>query len=320
MLFKQISYLLLSIIFYTGCSAVYKTQGQYFLETKQYKAGLEAFEKNVQNYPDDANVNYYLGRFYLAENQPEVSIRYLKRSSQLNPTNADTYFWSGVAYSQIKQPKLERRQYLKALSLDTQHLQARIYLAHNQFEKKEFTAALENYNMVLLIQPNHPDALYNRTVILKRLGKKSQERDALKQYLAAYPSGAFAIQAVFRLNELGDFGYRNYQIGNRTVTLGAIVFEPYTAEIHKISRPSLDVLGGILKNNRRISLNIIAYQKNNRKLAKAKAQSIKIYLLNNFSDIKPDRLKLSWFGIPETIKSPRKKKFKSDESINFFTS
>lgn len=317
---KLMVFLLLSGILSAGCSAVYRTQGQYYLSTNQYKAGLAAFEENVRKNPDDASANYFLGRFYLAENQPKASIRYLKRSAQLNPSYADTYFWSGVAYSQLKQPTLERKNYIKALSLDNQHLQARTYLAHNQFEKGEYKAALENYDRVLSVQPDNPDALYNRTLILKRLGQKPQEKSALKQYLAFYPSGAFALQAVNRLNEMGDFEYRNYRIGKRLVTLKAIEFIASTAEISNLSRPSLDVLGAILVNNQRTSLNVIVYQKNDRELAQARAKSIKTYLLTNFPEIKPGRLKLSWFGVSETVITPRNKNFKADASINFFTS
>ena len=317
---KLIVYLLLSVIFYTGCRAIYRTRGEYYLRTNQYKAGLVAFEENVRKNPDDAGANYYLGRFYLVDNQPEAGIRYLKRSAQLDPNHGDTYFWSGVAYSQLKQPILERKNYIKTLSLDSQHLRARTYLAHNQFEKGDYIAALKNYDRVLSVQRDNPDALYNRTLILKRLGQKPQEKRALKHYLAYYPSGAFAIRAVRRLNEMGDFEYRNYQIGKRLVPLKAIEFVPTTAEISNLSRPSLDVLGAILENNQQTSLHIIAYQKNDGKLARARAKSIKTYLLNNFTEIKPERFKLSWFGAPETIKIPPQKKFKADTSINFFSS
>jgi tetratricopeptide (TPR) repeat protein len=295
-------------------------QGQYYLNTEQYKEGLATFKENVRKHPNDANANYYLGRFYLAENQPQKGIRYLRRSAQLNPDHADTFFWAGVARFQLKQPTRERKNYIKALSLDERHIMARTYLAHNQFEKREYKAALKNYNKVLDLQPDNPDALYNRAEILKRLGKKSQEKRAWKQYLAFYPSGAFAKRAVFRLNEMGDFEYRNYRIGRRTVTLKAIEFVPSTAEISNISRPSLDVVGAILENLQQMKLNIIVYHKKDRKLAQARAKSIKTYLLNNFPKIKPERLKLSWFGVPETIKTPGKKLFKADASINFFTS
>ena len=308
----------LSIVLLAGCSVGYKAQGQYYLETEKYKTGLATFKENVRKNPDDAIANYYLGRFYLAENQSQKGIRYLRRSAQLNPDRADTFFWAGVARSQLKQPIRERKNYIKALSLDNQHLQARTYLAHNQFENGNYKAALKNYDGVLSLQPANPAALYNRAEILKRLGKKSQEKTALKRYLSYYPSGSFARRAVYRLNAMGDFEYRNYIIDRRTVTLKAIEFVPSTAEISSVSRPSLDVLGAILDNNQRISLNIVVYQKSNKKLAESRAKSIKTYLLEKFPRIRAERLKLSWFGVPEKIKTQGKKVLKVDTSINFF--
>ncbi len=317
---KPVVLVLLLLILSSGCSAVYRTQGQYYLRTNQYKAGLESFKENVRNNPDDAGANYYLGRFYLAGSQPAAGLRYLKRSAKLDPEQSDTYLWIGVSYFQLKKPNLERKNYLKALSLNSRNLMARLYLAHNQFEKKQYQAALKNYNRVLGVQPDNPSALYNKTVIFRRLGLNLQEKSALKQYMRFYPSGALAIRIVNRLNEMGDFEYRNYRIGYRTVTLKTIEFVPSTAQISQGSRPSLDVVGAILKNNQRIALNIIAYQKKNPALAQARARSVKAYLLENFPEIKPERLKLSWFGVPEIIKTGSRKRFKADASIKFFAS
>ena len=311
--------ILLSAALVAGCSAGYRAQGQYYLKTQKYKTGLEAFKENVRRSPDNASANHYLGRFYLAENQPKAGLRYLRRSAKLNPEHADTFFWAGIAYSQLNNPERERANYLKALSLDPRHIQARTYLAHNQLERKKYTAALRNYNKILDRQPDHPAALYNRADILNRQGEKTKAKIALKRYLSHYPSGTFARLAVSRLNEMGDFGYRNYTIGRRTVTLKAIEFVTPAAEVSSASRPSLDVIGAILDNNRRISLNIVVYQKGNKKLAAARARGIKTYILKKFPAIEADRLQLSWFGLSEKIKTQRKKVFTAGPSVNFFS-
>jgi hypothetical protein len=60
--------------------------------------------------------------------------------------------------------------------------------------------------------------------------------------------------------------------------------------------------------------------KNNVELARARAKIIKTYLLATFPKIKPEKLKLSWFGVSETIKTTNKNKIKVDTSINFFSS
>jgi outer membrane protein OmpA-like peptidoglycan-associated protein len=73
-----------------------------------------------------------------------------------------------------------------------------------------------------------------------------------------------------------------------------------------------------MKNNQKVSVHIVTYQKNNAKLAEARAKSVKSYLLKKYPEIDSSRLILSWFGVSEQIKT-EKKTFKSDESVNFIT-
>ena len=132
--------------------------------------------------------------------------------------------------------------------------------------------------------------MFNRALILKHYGRKAEEKRAWEAYLNYYPDGPMAIQAVENLNKLGDFEYRNYVIGKRTITFKKIVFEPFSPKILRESYPSIDVLGEILKNNQSDSIHIVAYQVNNKKLAERRAKSIKKYLLQNFKKINPLRL------------------------------
>ena len=90
--------------------------------------------------------------------------------------------------------------------------------------------------------------------------------------------------------------------------------------IRKNTRPSLDVLGSVLENNQNIAIHVVAYQKNNRKLAEDRALAIKQYLLKKFPKIHPSRLKLSWFDVPENINTGETgHSYHVDESVNFIT-
>lgn len=299
-------------------SARQNTKGNRYLKNRQYKDGIKAFQKELEVNPDSAEAQYFMGRFQLAENHPKEALYHLERAAKLSPEKADYHFWLGVAYAANKESDLERKSYLRALELDRKHIQALTYLGHNHLEKSEYEDALKTYNKVLKLWPNNPSALYNRALILKHFERTPEERLAWEAYLADCPSGAMTRQAVLNLNALGEFEYRNHIIGSRTVTLEKIYFEPFTAKIWIGSQPSLDVLGEILKNNKSISIHIVAYQKNNKKLAKARAKSVKKYLLKRFPEIKSSRLFVSWFGVPEKIKTA-KKTLIEDESINFIT-
>lgn len=293
-------------------------KGNYYLENKKYREGIEAFNKEVEVNPDNAETHYYLGRFQLATDNYDAALNHLKRAVRLSPDEADYYFWLGVAYGVKKEAARERQCYLRVLEIDENHLAAMTYLGHNHFEQKEFAEALKIYQEVLDRQPENPGALFNRALILKHYGGTSEEKSAWHTYLRYYPEGPLARRAVGNLNELGDFAYRNYLIGSRTVTLKTISFEPFSSEIRTDSYPSLAVLGEILENNRKVPIHIVAYQRKNEKLARKRAKNIKEYLLQHFPEISPARLKLSWFGVSEKITSGNSV-FKEDESINFIT-
>ena len=321
--FCVVVFLLLS----SGCASVIESQyhavkqtmvGEYYLDSKNTKRGIEVFREEVSTHPDNAEAHYYLGRFLLAEKSKKEALTYLKRAVELSPKKADYHFWLGVAYAANKRGDLERKSYFKALEIDKKHVQALIYLGHNQLERKQYKEALKLYSTALEIKPANPSALYNRALIMKRLRRTPEEKLAWKEYLASYQSGAMARRAVLHLNDLGDFEYRNYLIGRRRISLETIKFEPFSAKIIGDSRPSLKRLGNILENNKNISIHIVAYQKNNKELAEARAKSVKKYIIKKFKAIKPSRLTVSWFDVPERIKIG-KKVHRENETINFFT-
>lgn len=296
----------------------HNVKGNYYLDNKKYKEGIEAFEQELKKNSESSEAQYFMGRFQLAENHSKEAIYHLQQAVKLSPEKADYYFWLGVAYSANKESDLERKSYLRALELDHKHVQALTYLGHTQLERSEYESALNTYNKVLELSPDNPSALYNRALTLKYLERTPEERLAWKEYLALYRSGSMAQQAAMNLNEIGDFEYRNYLIGIRTVTLEKVRFEPFTEKIWENTHTSLNLLGEILKNNDTVDIHIITYQKNNKKLAELRAKSVKKYLLIKFPEIKSTRLIISWFGVPEETKIG-KKIFLEDESINFIT-
>ncbi|MBN1338139.1 MAG: tetratricopeptide repeat protein [Bacteroidales bacterium] len=293
-------------------------KGEYYLENEKYKTGIKYFKEAIEINAADPEVNYYLGRCYLAEKQYKLGLKHLKTAAESAQDNANFQFWLGVAYAANNQPKLERISYIKTLSLDKKHTQALCYLGHNQFDNGELTTALATYNKALTMSPSNAQVLYNRALVLGKLGRTPEEIIAWKIYLANYPAGGFTRKSVERLNALGDFEYRNYLIGKRTVTLEKILFQPFTAVLSESSFPSLDLIGHILTNNQKIRLHIIAYQKNNKRLAEARSKSIKKYLIKKFPKIEKSRLKVSWFDVPTKIKVG-KKILAEDDAISFIT-
>ncbi|MEN8189519.1 MAG: tetratricopeptide repeat protein [Thermodesulfobacteriota bacterium] len=292
-------------------------QGDYYLEKKDYSQGEDSFRREVKANPNSALSNYYYGRFLLAQKKNKKALSYLKKASRLKPKNPDFLFWQGLAYGTLNQRKQERKSYEMALRRDKEHLQSLIYLGHNRFKARQYKTALNYYKRALKIWPASPSSLYNRALIMSRLGRTPEEKRAWLEYLALYPSGGMARRAVIHLNGLKDYSYRNYQLAARKVTIEKIWFEPFSAKIDPSSHPSLELIGTIFKNLNKGTLQVVVYQKNNRKLAEKRAVSIKKFLLKKYPEIKKNKIRVSWFKQPEKLRQNRKTHV-IDESVSFF--
>ena len=292
-------------------------QGTHYLQTRNYSQGEITFRQAVTADPDDPKANYYLGRFLLAGRKAKQALPYLKKAVALEPEDADYLFWQGVCLGELGKLKQERQSYASVLKIKKDHLQALIYLGHNLLKSKAYEAALDTYRKVLEIWPYSPSALYNRALIARVLKRTPEEKVGWLTYLSSYPSGALAIKAADHLNRLGDFSYRNQYLGARTVTLTKIWFEPFGAQPAFGSRPSLDLVGATVLNMDRGKLQVIVYQKNNKKLARARAVSIKKYLLKRFPGLKKNGIGISWFATPEKLRVEGKN-LRNPESVRFF--
>jgi len=313
-----------SIAILSGCvvkdissTVEHTVKGDYYLKSKKFDQGRDSFKTEVEENPNSALANYYYGRFLLYDKDYKQALKYLQKARDLEPGNADYHFWTGIAYAGLKNPAKEEQNYRQALKINPKHLQSLVYVGHSQLEKKQYQEALKYYNRALGIWPGSPSALYNRALIMKRLGRTPEEKLAWHEYLSIYPSGAMARRAAANLNYLSDFAYRNHKLGPRTITIEKIYFEPFSPKINEASIESLNLVGGVFEKMKNGKLQIVTYQKKNKALAQKRAGAIKKYLTEEFSGLSPKRIGISWFSEPQTL-TIRKKKLKIDESVSFF--
>jgi hypothetical protein len=306
------------IFFFTGCQLGTRVHGEYYLNQEKYNEGIEKFRGKLQKNPFDSAANYYMGRYLLALNRPEDALPYLKEAVALDFSNADYHFWLGVCFHGLKNSKKERASYQRAIKVNRRHTLAQLYLGHSYLENGQWKKALDAYNRVLEIDNTHPQALYNRGLVLNKLQRYPDEIAAWKEYLMYYPEGKWAILAVDHLNARGNFDYRNYSIGYRRVPLEKIRFEGLTTVLSEKTKPSLDVIGSILSNNKKIDLVIVCYKTDNKNLSKGRANSVKKYLVSTYPTIDSSRLQVSGINKPEKIKTGSKI-YSLDDSVNFVT-
>lgn len=305
---RSVFFIGLFLICFNGCLAKNYIKGDYYLQSNNTKDGIQYFESVLDEEPEDAWANYFLGRCLLAEKQIQKAIPPLRKAVEINSNVANFHFWLGVAYGTNKNYKSERQSYEKALALSPKHLQALVYLGHNFQNAKKYTSALKQYDAAIKIWSESPSALYNRAKILNNLGRTPEEKKAWLTYLENYSSGTFARNAVGSLNRLGDFTYRNFLIGLRTITIKKIEFND-NLKVTSKTKPYVDRVAKIMKSNKKVSIHVVVYQKGNKTLANDKAKAVKNYIVGRYSQITPERIKLSWFGTSEKIKIKKKKHF-----------
>jgi tetratricopeptide (TPR) repeat protein len=193
-----------------------------------------------------------------------------------------------------------------------------LYLGHNYMDRNQWKTALNQYDRVLAINPAVPDALYNRALVFRQLGRKADEKIAWISYLNRYRYGKWALRAVEHLNGYGDFSYRIYLLRSRRIVVPAINFEPAVSTLKTESLQAIKSIGDVLSKKRALSLHVITYIKDNPNLAKSRAKVIKEYILEAFPEIEPSRLTVSWFGVPEKINSGNRV-YVLNESVNIIT-
>ena len=321
MRFQSVFLLLLTALLLGGCAVGQalknNVQGHHYLKTKNYDAGEDVFREAVARDGNNARSNYYLGRFLLAGKKTDQALPYLQKAASLDPEDPDYLFWLGVAQGELGLLAQERNNYERVLEIEEKHLRALIYLGHNLLKSGNYEAALETYQKVLAVWPYSPSALYNRALIAKALKRTPEEKIGWLTYLSFYPSGALAVKAADHLNRLEDFTYRNQYIGARTITLTKIRFQPFESELAPTAKPSLDVVGATVVNMGKGKLQVVVYQEENLQLARARAVSIKQYLLEEFPELAERGIGISWFSQPESLVIEGKK-LKNPESVRFF--
>ena len=96
-----------------------------------------------------------------------------------DPLTAAEHNDLGVAYEASGQPSLARREYRKALKLDSRLVRARVNLGNLEAGAARWDRAEREYRRALALAPDDADALNNLAVALARRGRRLAEAEAL---------------------------------------------------------------------------------------------------------------------------------------------
>ncbi|MCP3931183.1 MAG: tetratricopeptide repeat protein [Bacteroidetes bacterium] len=244
---------------------------------------------------DNASANFQIGQGLLKADLTSDALVFLDKASSLDPRNEEYSFWKGIAYWENGDLEMERTSYLESISINSDYLPAILNLGNNFLQAGDYHESLLLYKRVLEINPFEKQALYNLALTYRLIGDIKQEEQALISYLSLYRKGQRSLDSLERLQEMNNYRFRKYLLGNRIIIVDqANLLE--TSE--QIQKQEIAYLYDSLAGGPPVQLNFIIYCTEKENKAEQYAKTV----LNAVSDWKKGEeymLTMSWFDTPD---------------------
>jgi len=257
----------------------------------------------IESILQDPKTSFLAGRELMTAGLAAEALPFLQRASSSSPDNPEYAYWEGLCYQANGMPARERSSYMRGISSSPNTVPLLLNLGHNFLEQKQLGDALVQYNRVLSIAPEEQTALYNSGLVYTLQKDSLNEKTAWKTYLNSYRFGKKSLRAVRRLNNLNDFTYRIYQLGNEKIILrqSALVKMLPTEELHR----EVEIVADRLLNDPGLQLEIVFFHENDTLAARESAILLKKNIVAAAGEKVAERIQLSWFGEKETIRTSR---------------
>jgi len=129
-------------------------------DAKKPDMAIRECNNALKRNPKDGETYYYLARAYDLTNKTDEATKYYKQAvvglleqTKNNPDSADGFYLLGNAYRADNQLDKAISAYMKCLELSPRFVRARYNIGIIQLRQKNKTAALEQYNRLLTLDP-----------------------------------------------------------------------------------------------------------------------------------------------------------------------
>lgn len=141
-------------------------------------------------------------------NLVDLAIEDCRSATEIEPTNSLNYSRYGIALYKSKDIVSALDTFEKALSLNSQNLEAIIHSANALAEADKLDLALARYRQAVSIAPNNSDIYFNKAFALQEAGQLNEALESYRECLRLEPTNKEAhnnIAAVFRtLNKMPE--------------------------------------------------------------------------------------------------------------------
>jgi tetratricopeptide (TPR) repeat protein len=272
-------------------------------------------QKMAQAFPavqTNAEATFLLGRSLLTAGLEEEAAGYLSLAVDKAPLRTEYRIWLAKAYAAAGQTDEELRQYKLAAAIDRESALTRRRLADGFMRAGMYEEAAAEYGRILAIRPGDKSALFKRAAAMRKIGQNEKAGEHLKRLLANGTDTRTRVEAAAMLNGIGDYDYRPTVIGKRRIAVKTPDFRG--GELTEDSRAELGRLAAMLANSPDTVLQVVAYVSNDKNRARRRALAVKNEIMRRAPEIDPQRIRTSWFGSAEELKSGEK----LEESLRIF--
>lgn len=173
---------------------VYQLMGETFLKQNRLEEAREVLYKALENKVFNSGLFMALGVLYKRLNLPDSSLVYLNKAVELNSNNSLIYFNRGIVYKdKLKIYEKAISDFSKAISLDTQYVEAYLQRASCYSELKNIENAAKDFSKALQLDSNNIQTIiHNRGYMYLENGLYDNALKDFNFVLSKNPNDAFA--------------------------------------------------------------------------------------------------------------------------------
>lgn len=185
----------------TGSQALAQ-EGYLLLESGHLDQAIRVLSQAVAENPDNGAAQLNLGSARLYAGDAAGSLAALEEALRINPRDGKAHYLLGVRAEALGDRAEAMSRYQAAADADASISDAFLGLARLYWQEQDCEQAIRNYEMLLRIEPGHPDhvlARIHRAMCHVRLGNHGQARRALEADAAGFPNEVELVGGLVRV-------------------------------------------------------------------------------------------------------------------------
>jgi tetratricopeptide (TPR) repeat protein len=167
-------------------ASAYGELGAYFGQADRYTCAVSAFRSSLRLNSKSWQTRSYLGLALLASGKPEEAARELRTSLSLNPNQPSTHMTLGATLSQLNQLDAAIEQFNVVLKVDPKSVTALDWLSKALISQKRYSAA------IVALKKGPPDEVLQMNLVIaySKSGENDEAIRLLSQMIRDRPSSA----------------------------------------------------------------------------------------------------------------------------------